>query len=101
MGSRSDLQVVLEGILGTNFVYFQPPESIKLSYPCIIYKRSGIRTDYANNYPYSLKKEYTITVIDRDPDSYIPIQIAMLPTARHYRHYTADNLNHDIFTIFY
>lgn len=101
MGNRLDLQILLEGLLGSSFVYFQPPESIQLSYPCIIYQRSSIRIDHSNNSPYTLRKEYTITVIHRDPDSLVPDQIAMMPTARHDRYYTADNLNHNVFTIFY
>lgn len=101
MGSRLELQALLEILLDSESVYFQPPESIQLSYPCIIYVRSNIRTDYANDLPYSLRNEYTITLIERDPDSGIPYQIAMLPTARHDRFYTADNLNHNVFTLFY
>ena len=101
MSSRLLLQALLEILLGSTSVYFQPPESIQLSYPCIIYQRSSIRTDYANNSPYSLRKEYTIIIIEKDPDSVLPDVIAALPTARHDRYYTADNLNHNVFTIFY
>ena len=99
MGSRLELQTLLEGLVAN--VYFQPPESIQLSYPCIIYQRSAIVTDFANNDPYSLRKEYTITLIESNPDSSVPDQIAMLATASHDRYYTADNLNHNVFTIFY
>jgi len=103
MGTRLELQTFLQSIMDsyTGFVYFQPPPSIEMSYPCIVYDRSNIRTDYADNNPYNLKKEYTITVIDRDPDSSIPDQIAMIPTSSFSRSYKADNLNHDVFTIFY
>lgn len=101
MGDRIDLQTLLEGVLGSDFVYFQPPESFRMSYPCIVYHRSHIRTDYADNNPYSLKKEYMITVIDADPDSNIPDKIAMLFTALHDRRHTVDNLNHDVFTMFF
>lgn len=99
MANRTELQTLLEGLV--NNVYFQPPESISLNYPCIIYRRSAIRTDYANNVPYILRKEYTLTLIESNPDSSIPDQLARLPTARHERYYTADNLNHNVFTIFF
>lgn len=99
MGSRLELQTLLEGFVAN--VYFQPPESTQLSYPCIIYQRSAIRTDHANNSPYALKKEYTLTLIERDPDSAVPDQLAMLPTARHAQFYTTDYLNHNVFTIFF
>ena len=101
MGSRLDLQTLLEGLLGSDSVYFQPPPTIQMSYPCIVYQRSRIRTDHANNNPYSLQKEYTITVIDKDPDSIIPDKVANLATASFDRHFTASGLNHDIFTIYF
>lgn len=101
MGSRLDLQTLLEVLLGSENVYFQPPPTREMSYPCIVYQRSDIRTDYANNDPYSLKKEYTLTVIDPDPDSLIPEKVANLQSSSFNRHFTADNLNHDVFTLFY
>lgn len=101
MGSRLELQTLLESILGTSNVYFQPPESFKLTYPCIVYSRSDIDTTFANNAPYSHTREYTITVMDPDPDSDIPNQISDLPRSRFDRHFTADQLNHDVFTILF
>jgi len=101
MGDRLDLQTLLEGVLGSDNVYFQPPEAFRMVYPCIVYHRSRIRTDYADNNPYNLKKEYTIIVVDSNPDSVIPDAVAMLPTAAHNRRYVADKLNHDVFSIFY
>ena len=101
MANRLDLHSLLETVLGSDEVYFQPPESIRLVYPCIIYKRSSIRTDFANNLPYSLRSEYTITLIEPDPDSPKPYLVANLETARHERFYTADNLNHNVFTLFF
>lgn len=99
--SRADLHTLLVNLLGSSNVYFQPPESIQLSYPCIIYRRSKIDIDHANNAPYSLRDKYTITVIDANPESTIPHAIAMLTTAFHDRYYTADNLNHNVFTLYY
>lgn len=101
MGSRLDLQTLLESLLGSENVYFQPPSTKEMFYPCIVYQRSEIRTDHANNDPYNLKNEYTITVIDADPDSTIPYKIAKIRTARFNRHFTTENLNHDVFTLFY
>jgi len=33
MGTRLELQNLLENILGSRNVYFQPPENLKLNYP--------------------------------------------------------------------
>jgi hypothetical protein len=101
MAERTELQVLLENILGSDAVYFQPPMTIKLVYPCIIYERSRIQTRFGDNIPYNHEIEYTIMLIYRDPDSSIPIKIASLPKTSFNRHYVMDNLNHDIFTIFF
>lgn len=101
MGSRTDLQTLLESILGSENVYFQPPPTYKMLYPCIVYERSKIDTIFANNYPYKLEKRYTVTVIDGDPDSIIPGKVALLQSCIFDRHFVFDNLNHDVFNIFF
>ena len=101
MASRLDLQAKLEAILGTRNVYFQPPESMKISYPAIIYSRNEIRNRSANNGIYIQRDMYQIIVVDPNPDSIYVRAVSQLPTARHSKHYTKDNLNHDVFSIFY
>lgn len=101
MATRSNLQSILEDILGTRNVYFQPPTSLKLKYPCIIYQRTSGDTQFSDNNPYIYTKRYQIIHIDPNPDSEIPRKIAMLPMCKHDRTYTADNLTHDVFNIYY
>lgn len=101
MSRRLDLQDLLEEILGTREVYFQPPENVKMEYPCIVYARTNIDPRYANNRVYKTKDQYTITVIDRNPDSKLPGTIAQLATARFTQAFVRDNLNHSVFTIHY
>jgi len=101
MGSRLQLQTMLETILGSRNVYYQPPETVKLSYPCIIYSRNSEKTKFANNQPYSQAKQYKIMVVDKNPDSNIPDKISTLPMCSFDRHYTADNLNHNVYNIYY
>lgn len=91
----------LKRIVGSDNVYFQPPESKKIDYPCIIYKRSTGDTSFADNNAYRFTKRYQITVIDQDPDSEIVDKVAMMPMCTYDRHYTADNLNHDIFNLYF
>lgn len=81
--------------------YFQPPASIEMEYDCIRYERNKIDPRFANNAPYSLRDRYQVTVIYRNPDSELPKKIAQLPLCSHDRHYTADNLNHDVFNIYF
>lgn len=101
MGQRLDLQGLLVEILGSDRVYFQPPTNAQIEYPCIIYKRNSIDPRWANGKPYNLEYSYSVTVIDRDPDSEIPGKIAALPKCNFDRFFTADNLNHNVFTLFF
>ena len=99
MAQRLELQTLLEELLGTRNVYFQPPSGFMLSYPCIVYERSNIFSNSADNAPYKLENEYQITVIDVDPDSVHPKNVSKLPRCVFANHFTVDNLNHDVFNI--
>ena len=101
MPSRLDLQTLLENLLGSRNVYYQPPESIKMSYPAIVYERDNIRNDFANNLVYKQSFSYQITVIDYDPDSEIVKRVSVLPMCSFSRHFVSDNLNHDVFRLYY
>lgn len=101
MGQRLDLQTILEAELGSGNVYFQPPANVQMQYPCIIYKKDQARTEFAGNSPYRFTKRYQVTVVDRNPDSVIPDKIALLPMCTFDRHFVADNLNHDVFTLYF
>lgn len=98
---RTELQSLLEDILGSRNVYFQPPESFKIKYPCIIYHVDNLGKVYANNRTYMDKTAYSLVVVDRNPDSDVPKRILDLPYCSFGRFYTADNLNHYTFTIYY
>jgi hypothetical protein len=99
--SRVSLHEKLEELLGSEAVYYQPPASVKLSYPAIIYTRNRIQNRHANNEVYGQNISYTVTVIDRNPDSEIVQKVSLLPMCAHDRHYAAENLNHDVFTLYY
>ena len=101
MAQRRELQAALEGLLGSREVYFQPPATIQMSYPAIVYSRAAILADHADNNPYYLRKRYSVTVIDRNPDSVLPDKLAEWPMCRHDRHFKVDNLNHDVFTLYF
>lgn len=98
---RSELQEILVTLLGSLNVYFQPPESVKMLYPCIRYVRDQANTRFADNSPYRHTKRYRVTVIDPDPDSEIPDKVAELPLCAFNRFYVANNLNHDVYLLYY
>jgi hypothetical protein len=102
MAQRLELHALFAGILGTDDrVYFQPPPTVKMEYPCIVYSRDYQFIDYADDKPYVHMKRYQVTVIDRDPDSAIPDKLSHLPLCVYDRFYTADNLNHDVYKLFF
>lgn len=101
MGSRLELQSVLEGFLGSTNVYYQPPASVKMNYDAIKYSKKNINIAYANNSKYSFMNCYEITLITRRPDSDVIDKILSLPFSSFDRYYPADNLNHYVFTLYY
>jgi hypothetical protein len=101
MKTRDSLQEVLEEILGSEFVYFQPPTNIKMSYPCIVYSRSTGRTRFADNSPWRYTTRYRIQLISKNPDNEAFDKLKDLEMCSYDRHYTADNLHHDCFNIYW
>lgn len=98
MDRRLELDDIFRKI--TSNVYYQPPENLKLVYPCIVYELDQIVMRYANNRPYDGRPRYCVTSISRDPESRITKQIATLPMCRHEKHFVNDNLHHDVFIIY-
>lgn len=101
MGTRLELQGLLEMILGSRSVYYQPPASLNMKYPAIVYSRDDIENIHANNRVYNQTVAYQVTVIDKNPDSEYVKKVSMLPLCSFDRHYVADNLNHDVFTLYF
>ena len=101
MGTRLELQSLLVDLQSEVNVYFQPPPDIEIVYPAIIYNRNYQSVDFADNSPYTRRIRYQITVIDKDPDSLIPDKVAELPLTTYVRHFTTENLNHDIYYIYF
>ena len=82
-------------------LYFQPPESKKLSYPCIIYSMDQVQLQHADNVPYMSHPRYSLILIDKDPDSKHVNELLTLPGVRFDRSYASDNLNHWAFSVYY
>lgn len=100
MGSRLDLHTELLKFCPN--AYFQPPTNIQMSYPCIVYNKTGKVRQAANNGIYQSNQEYNITLIERNPDSDVADQME-----KHFQHcvitqyYTAENLNHTNLQLYY
>ena len=101
MDKRLELHSIFVSILGSNNVYYQPPASVQMKYPAIVYSRKNIENLHANNAVYKQLNSYEVTVIDEDPDSEIVGKVSKLPMCSHDRYFTSDNLNHDVFTLYH
>ena len=69
--------------------------------PRHVYALDDIENTFANDGVYLSARKYSVTVIDSDPDNSLVDKVASMPTSRFNRHYTKDNLNHDVFEIFF
>lgn len=97
---RLDLQTRLESILGSRNVYFQPPASISLSYPCFVYSMDVENPRRADNTGYLKRYRFDVTLITKNPlPEAILDALNELPYCRQNRVFTADNLYHFAYTI--
>lgn len=102
MADRLNLQTELENILGSPNVYFTPPASVRMQYDAIRYELSGKDIKRANNRLYNFTNKYDGVIITRDPDSTIPdMLLSRFEMCSFGKPYTADNLNHFPFTLYY
>ena len=101
MDRRAELGKIFREILGNGNVYFQPPGNTQMRYPAIRYERSEMAIKHADNGNYNRQIRYMVTVIDSNPDSEIVNRVSMLPYCYFDRHYVQDNLNHDVFEIYF
>lgn len=101
--NRLDLQTMLESFQAaageTPHVYYQPPENVKIVYPCFIYSDSDSGTVYANDEPYLRRSEYIVKYITKNPSPPMAEAMKRLPKTRFDRHYTAENLHHFSFVV--
>lgn len=98
---RLELHEKLKIFLGSDNVYYRPPENLKMNYPCIRYKREKITSNHADNINYRNANRYSLIVIDKKPDNPVIEKLLTLPMSSYDRHYESDNLNHDVITLYY
>lgn len=98
---QGQIQSLLEDILGSSNVYFQPPATVQMQYHAIVYARDLAHTSFADNKPYRHTKRYSVTHICQDPNCPVPDKIAGLPMCTFERFFPSGNLNHDVFNIYF
>lgn len=96
------LAIILEEILGSSSVYFQPPSNLQMKYPCIVFNLSTGDTQFADNNPYIYKDRYQLQFISRNPvEDEIHDKITKLPMCVFSRFFATDNLNHWNYDIYF
>ena len=101
MADRLELHSVLQELLGSSNVYYQPPNTRQIQYDAIRSSTPPIDSKYANDRKYSMIDCYEIIVISRLPDNPVIKKLLSLPYCSYDRHYVADNLHHDVLTIYW
>lgn len=101
MGTRLELHEILCEKLGSRQVYFQPPESVRMKYPAIVYELDRIYGDHANDNVYLKHKRYAVKYISRDPDNKLIDSMLELPYCSFDRRFIVDNLYHDCFNLYF
>ena len=96
-----ELQSTFEELLESREVYYNPPSSVRMSYPAIVFSRSKIGNTFANNYIYRQTYQYEVTVIDEDPDCKYADKVSKLPMCTHNHSFVSENLYHNVFTLYY
>lgn len=99
MRSREETHRLLVEHAGGAKVYFQPPESYKMEYPCIVYERTNVPAIYADDMPYITRPVYQVTAIERNPEAPLGFRIGSIPGAQFNRHFVSDNLHHNVYTL--
>ena len=105
MLTRIELQEKLKDILGSDQVYYEPPETVKMHYPAIVYSLSRMHNRGANNHTvYQRYDSYTVMYITKSVEQTrngsVPEQLLALDGAVFDRTYVMDNLHHYVFTIY-
>jgi hypothetical protein len=103
MGTRLELHEELKNLRGSSHhVYFQPPETLKMTYPAIVYKFDGLYTRSANDKKYVKENRYIVTFIHKDPDEkYSDDMFGAFPMCSYDRRIVVDNLYNDVYTLYY
>lgn len=99
MDRRSALESLLK-LQGTNNVYYQPPSGEKMDYPAIVYTIIDISNTHANNAIYKQDVGYSITVLDKSPNSIIVQNVSKLATIKFNRAFKSSGIYHTLFTIY-
>ena len=99
--NRVKLHHMLENILGSKNVYYDPPESFKLKYPCIVYYLEGFSDLPADNLTYRRMRRYNMTYITTDSEDPVAEKLADIRYCTLSRPFAVSDLFHFAYVLYY
>lgn len=101
MDRRLELQSLLESLLGSRNVYYNPPATVKMQYDAIRYTDSVPDSRFADDKRYKIMNCYELVVISKKANHPVNQKLMDLPYCSPGRPYVADNLYHNPYTLYY
>lgn len=100
MKPRIELQKKLSELVAN--VYFQPPSTVKMKYPAIVYSLEKAHTKHADNKIYIGHFCYTVTFVSTKYDENKILEILdSFEMISLNRTFVLDNLYHTVFNLYY
>ena len=100
MRTYKDLLHLLQQAVKHNRVYFQPPENLKIGYPAIVFHLSKIEVNHASDVPYKGAREYSVTLITKEPEPDAIDEILEIPYSSLDQTFVSDGMNHFVFSVY-
>lgn len=98
--TREQFHAELCTILGSNHVYYNPPENVKIEFPAIVYRLETPSIVHADNGLYWLHIPYRVTLIQKETSDELWTKLAAFPLCRPGNPFISDGLRHYVFTIY-
>lgn len=99
-----DVRDKLYLVNNTQNVYYDPPDSIRMEYPCFRFESNNYNVTHADNKAYIKKPRWTVTYITRDVEEIETIADQMLDIFQYCNFDTSfrsDNLEHAVFNLYF
>lgn len=100
---REDLHEILCELLGSRYVYYQPPDNVLMHYPCIVYHPNPSEDRYADNTRYIVSYSYNVQIIANNPEFALfdSFPDNFMYCTENAPRFEKDNLNHVNYKLYY
>ena len=101
MKTRAEVQKLLEEVLGSKNVYFQPPPNTSIKYPCFVFKFNKFHRRNADNTPYILTGCWEVHHMYKSVNNDLKEKMLFIaPWVEYDRRIVADGVYNDYYTIY-